>query len=182
MLYESKTFTLKDGRTAVLRNPDPERDATRMIEVLTRVCGETEFLLRYPEECRWTVEQEIHVLEGINQAENRLMLVCEADGAVVGMCGLNLNGQIKFRHRADLDISLLKAYWGQGIGTAMFEALIEVAREKGVRQLELDYIEGNARGRGLYEKMGFQEVARHPDAVRLKDGSFRSLVFMMKKL
>ena len=45
-----------------------------------------------------------------------------------------------------------------------------------------NYIEGNARGRALYEKMGFTEVARHPDAVRLKDGSMRSLVFMMKKL
>lgn len=182
MLYEAKRFTLKDGREAVLRNPNPEGDAAAMIEVLTRICGETEFLLRYPEECKWTVEQEQSVLEGINRAEGRLMLVCEVDGAVVGMCGLNLYPQLKFRHRADVDVGIRSAFWGQGIGTAMFEAMLSVAREKGLRQVELDYIDGNARGRALYEKMGFVKVGERPDAVRLKDGSYRSLVLMMKRL
>lgn len=182
MLFEAKSFTLKDGRSAVLRNPDPEGDAAAMVEVLTRMCGETEFLLRYPEECGWTVEQERSVLAGINQAEGRLMLVCEVDGAVAGMCGLNLYPQLKFRHRADVDIGLLRRYWGQGIGTAMFEAMLAVAREKGVRQVELDYIGGNARGRALYEKMGFVEVGQRPEAVRLRDGSFRNLIMMMKRL
>ena len=65
---------------------------------------------------------------------------------------------------------------------AMLDALTGVARDRGIMQLELEYIDGNARGRALYEKMGFEEVARHPDAVRFKDGSMRSLVFMMKKL
>ena len=182
MLYESKTFTLKDGRAAVLRNPEPERDAAAMIEHLKQIAGETEFLLRYPEECRWTEEQERSVLADINASDMRLMLVCEVDGEIAGMGGLNFNGQIKFSHKANLDIGIRSKFWNQGIGSAMFESMIEVARRKGVVQLELDYIEGNARGRALYEKMGFQEVARHPDAVRLKDGSMRELVFMMKKL
>ena len=64
----------------------------------------------------------------------------------------------------------------------MFRAMEDVARQRGVMFMELDYIGGNARGRGLYEKMGFQEIARHPDAVRLKDGSLRELVYMMKRL
>ena len=63
----------------------------------------------------------------------------------------------------------------------MFEAMLAAARERGVRQVELDYIDGNDRARALYEKMGFVRIAEHPDAIRLKDGSFRSLVFMMKK-
>lgn len=182
MLYESKTFTLKDGRMAVLRNPEPQRDAAAMIEHLRQIAGETEFLLRYPEECRWTEEQERNVLADINASDMRLMLVCEVDGEIAGMCGLNFNGQIKFRHKANLDIGIRSKFWGQGIGTAMLQAMIDVARERGVRQLELDYIEGNERGRGLYEKMGFTQVAEHPDAVMLKDGSFRKLVFMMKRL
>jgi len=182
MFLNSREILLKDGRKAVLRNPDPDADAAPLIRHLKQIVSETEFLLRYPEECNWTEAQERDILSANNADDMRLMLVCEVDGEIAGMCGLNLNRPIKFRHRADLDIGLQKRFWNLGIGTAMLEALIEVAGKRDVMQLELDYIEGNARGRALYEKLGFAEVARHPDAVRLKDGSMRSLVFMMKKL
>lgn len=182
MLFEARRFSLKDGRAAILRNPNPEADAQAMIDVLTRMCGETEFLLRYPEECTWTVEQEAKILSEINASDARLMLVCEVGGEIAGMCGLNLNASLKTRHRADVDIGIRRAFWGLGIGTAMFGALIEAAREKGVSLLELDYIEGNARGKALYEKMGFTQYGVHPDAIRLKDGGYRSLILMQKRL
>ena len=182
MLYPPKKILLKDGRTALLRNPDPNADAAALISHLKRIVSETEFLLRYPEECNWTEAQERKLLSEGNADDMRLMLVCEVDGEIAGMCGLSQYPQLKFHHRASLDIGLQKRFWNLGIGTAMLEALMDVARELGVMQLELEYLEGNARGRALYEKMGFTEVARHPDAVRFRDGSLRSLVFMMKKL
>ena len=182
MLYPPKKIRLKAGRTALLRNPDPNADAAALISHLKRIVSETEFLLRYPEECNWTESQERKLLSEGNADDMRLMLVCEVDGEIAGMCGLSQYRQMKFRHRASLDIGLQKRFWSLSIGTAMLEALMNVARERGVMQLELEYIEGNARGRALYEKMGFIEVARHPDAVRFRDGSLRSLVFMMKKL
>ena len=182
MLIEPKKILLKDGRVALLRNPSPDADAAALIRHLKQIVSETEFLLRYPEECNWTETQEKNILSENNADDRRLMLVCEVDGEIAGMCGMSLYPQMKFRHRASLDIGLQKRFWNLGIGTAMLEALIEIARDRGVMQLELDYIEGNARGRALYEKMGFTDIARHPDAVRFKDGSMRSLVFMMKKL
>ena len=51
----------------------------------------------------------------------------------------------------------------------MFTELERIARENGILQLELDYIEGNERGRRHYEKMGFVPVAERPDVFRLKD-------------
>ncbi len=182
MLIEPKKILLKDGRAAVLRNPDPETDAAALISHLKRIVTETEFLLRYPEECYWTEAQERNILSEGNADDMRLMLVCEVDGEIAGMCGLSQYPQMKFRHRASLDIGLQKRFWNLGIGTAMLEALAEAAKERNLLQLELEYIEGNARGRALYEKMGFTEIARHPDAVRFRDGSMHSLVFMMKKL
>jgi len=182
MLIEPKKILLKDGRAAVLRNPDPETDAAALISHLKRIVTETEFLLRYPEECYWTEAQERNILSEGNADDMRLMLVCEVDGEIAGMCGLSQYPQMKFRHRASLDIGLQKRFWNLGIGTAMLEALAEAAKERNLLQLELEYIEGNACGRALYEKMGFTEIARHPDAVRFRDGSMHSLVFMMKKL
>ena len=182
MLFEEKTLALMDGRTARLRNPVPEKDTAAMIQCLKEMCRETEYLLRYPEECTWTMAQEQGILEEINRSDARLMLVCEVDDAIAGMCGLNFNQSVKTRHRANVDIGLRRRYWGLGIGTAMFEALLDAARHGSVRQVELDYIEGNARARALYEKMGFTQVGVHPDAIMLRDGSFRDLVCMVKRL
>ena len=159
MRFESLTITLTDGRTAVLRNPDPEADAAALICHLRQIFSETEFLLRYPEECNWTEAQERDILSSGNADDSRLMLVCEVDGEIAGMCGLSLFQQIKFRHRASLDIGLKKRFWNLGIGTSMLDALIKAAREQGVMQLELEYIEGNGRGRALYEKAGFTDVS-----------------------
>ena len=181
MLFESRPFTLKDGRTAVLRIPEPE-DAEVMVQYLADTAAETEFVLRYPEECHWTVEQERTLLNNFKDNPNSLMLSCFVDGELAGNCNLQFFPQIKYRHKADVAIALYRRFWGLGIGSAMFRAMEEIARQRGVMFMELEYIGGNARGRALYEKMGFVEVAERPDAVMLKDGSTQSLVYMMKKL
>ena len=48
--------------------------------------------------------------------------------------------------------------------------------------VELEYMEGNERGRRLYEKFGFRIVAEKPNAYRLRDGSMRSEIHMQKYL
>jgi RimJ/RimL family protein N-acetyltransferase len=183
MLFEPRRFTLKDGREAVLRNPDPERDAAAMVKYLTDTAAETEFVLRYPEECsRYTVESERSFLEGFNANPNSLFLTCFVGERLAGNCELQFNTQIKYRHKASVAIALYREFWGQGIGTAMFRAMEEVARQRGVMLLELEYIGGNERGRGLYEKMGFRITGVRPDAIRLKDGRFLNEYMMVKKL
>ena len=65
----------------------------------------------------------------------------------------------------------------------MFEEMIRIAREReGVRQIELDFVEGNSRARGLYEKMGFRITGVKPDAVRMKDGTFANEYMMIKMM
>ena len=181
MLFDERRFTLKDGRTAVLRVPDVD-DAPALIEYLKRTAAETNFLLREPEECDYTLEEERGILERFRRAPNSLMLCCFVDGQLAGNCNLMFNDKLRIRHRASVAIALYRAYWGLGIGTAMLNTLIRAARERGVRQLELEYIEGNARGRALYEKLGFVPYAVHPDAIRLKDGTSLNEICMLKRL
>ena len=65
----------------------------------------------------------------------------------------------------------------------MFEELFRIAKKRGgVRQIELDFIEGNSRARGLYEKMGFRITGVKPDAIRMRDGSFVNEYLMIKRL
>ncbi len=69
-------------------------------------------------------------------------------------------------------IGLTKEFWNLGIGTAMFEEMIAIARNReGVRHIDLEFIEGNSRARALYEKMGFRIIAVKPEAIMLRDGT-----------
>jgi ribosomal protein S18 acetylase RimI-like enzyme len=59
---------------------------------------------------------------------------------------------------------------------------LDAAQEKGVILVELEYMEGNERGRRLYEKFGFKIVAEKPNTYRLRDGSMRGEIHMQKYL
>ena len=182
MLFPSKEIILKNGQKAILRSPSPD-DAPEMLAYLKQSASETGFLLKYPEECDMPVEKEIELLESINSSDNSVMILCEVDGHIAGNCSLSFRTRrIKTRHRAGIGIAILQQYWGLGIGTAMFREMIALAKERGVLQLELEYIEGNERGRALYEKMGFTAYGEHPDAIQLKDGTLLKEILMMKKL
>lgn len=183
MRFAPKQITLKDGRIAILRSPDPERDAAELVDYLYDTAADTDFVLRCPEEIEMTAEKEEGFLRRVVDSPMECMILCEADGCIAGNCHLSFQGKMKVRHRAEVAIALRKKWWGLGIGTAMFEAMEEMARARdGVTLMELEFIEGNARARGLYEKAGFRITGMHPDAIRQKDGTMLSLYLMQKHL
>ena len=184
MYFAPKNITLKDGRTAVLRSPQPERDAPEMLRYLIDVAGETPYLGVYPEErASMTVEQEQDFLRRMLDAEGELSLIAEVDGQLAGNAQVTFSPRLKMRHRGRIAIGLRKAYWNLGLGTAMMRELIDVARQReGVIQLELECIEGNSRARALYEKLGFRIVGMVPNAIRLKDGTLLNEYLMNKEL
>ena len=181
MIYPNKSMTLKDGRSAILRAPEM-RDARAMIDLLKTATAETPYLSSYPEEITMSREDEERWIAGHRDSPLTYDILCEVSGEIVGSCNLTRIKQQKMRHRATLGISIKQAYWNLGIGSAMFREMIEIARAWGIEQLELEYIEGNARGVRLYEKMGFRTVAERPNAVRLRDGTYLSEFIMIKTL
>ncbi|MCR4786950.1 MAG: GNAT family N-acetyltransferase [Lachnospiraceae bacterium] len=183
MVFAEKEFKLKDGRNAILRSPS-ENDAEDMLRFIKKASGETDFLMKFPEEFDdFTPEQEKDFIRKNYEDENRMLIACLVDGRFAGNCMISFNTGKKDRHRASVAIALLQEFWGLGIGTGMFEELFRTARNRGdVRQIELDFIEGNIRARALYEKMGFRITGVKPDAIRMKDGSFVNEYMMVKRL
>ena len=176
-----RCFTLKNGSTAVLRTAVPE-DAAQMIAYLRACAEETDFLLRLPEEWDIPVETEKALLQDMARQTDQLMVVCDVNGEIGGTCQVVCMNRVKTRHRATISIALRRAYWGQGIPGPMFEEMEAFARGRGVMQLELAYAQGNERARHLYDRMGFVETGRGPDATRQRDGTLADEIFMMKKL
>lgn len=181
MKFEPKEIILKDGRKALLRSPTAD-DALDLLNYLKQTTGETPFLLRTPEECNLSVEEEVRFIENMNGSESSVMILCTVDGKIAGNCQLSRKTKIRNRHRGTIGIALIREFWNLGIGTAMFQELIALANAWHLMQVELEVIEGNARAMALYEKMGFQTVAAHPDAIHLQDGTMLKEFLMVKTL
>ncbi len=181
MVIQEIEFQLKDGRKALIRSPK-EDDVQGMLEYLYITAGETEFILRYPEECGvYTADGEKALFDRINWSENDVMLVCLVDGRIAGNCSLSRGIFKKTGHRASIGIALMKEFWGLGIGTRFLTELIRIAeKQKDLLQIELDYVEGNDRARALYEKMGFRITGVRPNAIRLKDGTLLNEYSMVR--
>lgn len=183
MIVKDVRFRLKDGREALLRSPK-EEDVESTLEYMFISAGETDFLLRCPEECgKYTAEGEKRLFEEKNASPDEAMLMCIVDGKVVGNCGISFFKGIKTRHRASVAVALLSEFWNQGIGTKMFEQMIGLAEAREcVTQIELEFVEGNSRARHLYEKMGFRIAGIHPNAIRLKDGTLLNNYMMIREI
>lgn len=181
MIYHSKTITLKCGQSVVLRSPAPA-DASQMLIFLKHLASDTDYLIRYPEECESSPEKEAKLIRSVRQSEYDLYIAAFAENKIVGNCQLSFQKRIKTKHRASVSIGILKAYQELGLGKVMMEELISIARKHQILQLELEYIEGNDRARNLYEKMGFFCTGERPDAIRLKDGTMLKEIYMIKKL
>ena len=183
MIIEDVRFKLRDGREAILRSPK-EEDIESTLEYLYISAGETDYILRYPEECgRYTAEGEKALFEKKNASPSEAMIMCIVDGRVVGNCDISFYRGMKTRHRGVIGIALISEFWNQGIGTKMFEEMIRLAENReGITQIELEFVEGNARARHLYEKMGFRITGVHPNAIRLKDGTLLNNYTMIKEI
>ena len=183
MIINEIEFTMKDGRKALIRSPRDE-DIQGVLDYLYISAGETEFILRYPEECgKYTYEGEKALFDRINASDTEAMLVCIVDGKVAGNCQIGWKKSIKTGHRASVAIALLKDYWNQGIGTRLFQEMIRIAEANDhLLQMELEFVEGNARASALYEKMGFRITGINPNAIRLRDGTLLNEYCMIREI
>ncbi|HPX33086.1 MAG TPA: GNAT family N-acetyltransferase [Erysipelotrichaceae bacterium] len=183
MIVDKFDFRLKDGRIATVCSPK-EKYAQSMIDYLYKSAEETEFIIRYPEECsKYTLEKEIEFINRVNNSDNEAMVVCLVEEKVVGTCGILWSNNLKIKHRARIGIAILKEFWNQGIGTTLMKEAIKIAeKNKDIIQIELDFVEGNKRAKALYEKMGFKIVGIKPNAIRLKDGTLLDEYSMIKEI
>ena len=176
-----KTITLKDGRECVLRST-VDRDARTVLDNFILTHGETDFLTSVPEEISLTVEQETEYLRRKVGSPDEAELIAEVSGEVVGTAGIDrLSRYEKMKHRASFGISILKAFWGLGIGRALTVSCIECARAAGYSQLELEAAADNPRALSLYRSVGFTEYGRNPRGFR-SPGGWRELVLMRLEL
>ena len=182
MRFEEREITLKDGRQCILK-PNSSEYAEQMLEYLKKTPDETDFLLRYPDEVKWTLEEEQKILDDFLENPYAIMMVAVVDGKVAGTAGIwPVGNKDKVKHRAEFGIGILKEYWGIGLGKALTEACIQCAKEAGYLQLELNVTASNERAIAMYKSAGFEEFGRNPLGFRSRINGFQELVYMRLEL
>ena len=181
MKYEQK-IVLKNGKEALIRNGNAS-DGLAVYEVFNLTHAETDYLLSYPDENSFVPEQEARFLEEKAESPNETELIAIIDGKVAGTAGIKAVGKkYKVKHRAEFGISVLKEYWGLGLGKALTKACIQCAKNAGYDQLELNVVADNDRALSLYRSLGFEEFGRNPRGFNSQISGYQELVYMMLKL
>lgn len=181
MKYNQKII-LKNGKEALLRNGN-EEDGQAVFENFNQTHAETDFLLSYPDENSYDAEQEAQFLKEKTESPNEIEIIAIIDGKVAGTAGIEAVGKkYKLKHRAEFGISILKEYWGLGLGKALANACIQCAKEAGYEQLELNVVAENKRALSLYQSLGFEEFGRNPKGFNSRTNGFQELVYMLLTL
>ena len=128
-------------------------------------------------------EQEARSLEETERSCNEVELIAVIDGQIVGSAGVSaVRTRRKVAHRARFGISILKEYWGMGIGRVLMETSIDCARQAGFTQLELEVVADNERALSLYRRAGFEEYGRNPRGYHSASAGYQELVYMRLEL
>lgn len=168
-------ITLKEGTHCVIRSTDPA-DAAALIDSMKRHAGESNNLLRYPDEIDTTIEGEREYIISMQENSRAVSLVAEIDGAIVGNAGLSpVMSFSRVRHRATLGLAVDADCWGRGIGSALLAACIKAAHTMKYEQIELDVLTDNSAAIALYEKFGFTSYGVLEHAFRMRGGAYGAL-------
>ena len=75
-------------------------------------------------EITFTAEREAAFLQEKEESQNEIELAAMIDGKIVGSAGIEAVGaKYKIEHRAEYGISIIKEYWGMGIGKRLTESI-----------------------------------------------------------
>ena len=181
MKYNQKVL-LKNGKEALLRNGDAA-DGLAVFENFNATHAETDYLLSYPDENSFDPDQEAQFLQEKTDSPDEIEIIAIIDGKVAGTAGIEAVGRKhKLRHRAELGISILKEYWGLGLGKALTKACIQCAREAGYTQVELNVVAENEAAIHLYQSLGFEIFGRNPRGFNSRISGYQELVYMKLEL
>ena len=173
-----REFSLKNGKKCTLRH-GTEEDGEAVLDHFRLTHAETDYLLTYPDETTFDALAESRFLKEKAESDNEVELVAVVEGCIAGSAGIHAIGtKYKVRHRAELGLSVTKAFWGLGIGRALTVSCIECAKAAGYRQLELDVVADNERAISLYRSLGFAEYGRNPKGFLSRTAGYQEIVSM----
>jgi RimJ/RimL family protein N-acetyltransferase len=171
----SKPLTIVGGRVATLSHV-AENDAAMILDYVNTASGETDFLAFGPGEFGMTLDEEAAHIQRLYADRTGFILKAVVDGEIVSLAGVKRTQRPRVQHVGLLGISVLKKFWGTGIGPAICRQVLVEAEAMGLRRVELRVREDNLRAIRLYQSIGFREEGRLRGAFVVADKSYDELI------
>ncbi|MFW6364107.1 MAG: N-acetyltransferase family protein [Spirochaeta sp.] len=150
-------------------------DAAELLKVMQKVFSQSSFLCTAPEDFVTTEEQQREFLAATLHSTQRVFLVALHGTDIVGTINFAGSCGIRRQHAGEIGMSVLKEYWGSGIGRQLLAAAIDWAAMKGYAKINLQVREDNQRAIRLYEALGFKHEGCIRDGMRADGRSYNLL-------
>lgn len=166
-------FELADERVVTFTDL-AENDLPQLISVYNDIVEEGRYFLRdtgpscVEELSEWLHE---HLKAGLIYVAAKL-----GDKLVGGATIESREG--KASHVAYFGIFLKKEFRNLGIGTRLTKRMLELARERRFKIVQLYVFASNTQAINIYKKLGFREAGRIKEGVRFQDGSYTDEIIM----
>lgn len=171
-----KSVVLRDGSVLQISRPRGE-NAAEILEYLKTIGGETHFLLMDENGLGISEEYEAKILEASYAEPRGGMHFGRINGEMACMFSLSCHPRRRLAHTGEIALSVRKKYWHIGVGSAIMEALIELAKEASLKNVELGVYADNERAIALYRRFGFEEIGRHRGKMYV-DGEYYDEILM----
>lgn len=182
MQIPTEYVTLKNQKRAKITSCHA-RDAQKMVDYLSELAKTTDYMIRYPEEAVYDLQEEQEFLAKTLKSEQNFFVTCFVDEEIVGNLGVYAVGNVqKLKHRAQIGIGVKQEYRNCGVGSILLDRAILFAKQMGYEQLELDVVNENIAAIALYQKFGFVKTGTIPCGIKRKDGGYYDFDFMVKKM
>jgi len=171
--------TLADGRTCVIR-PMVESDAEELVALIPTTHLESDGLKYLPGEFKMTVEQEREYLRQRVNNPKMIGFVAVVEGRIVALAGAWSQDFRRLAHHAELGVTVVKEFWGLGLGRKMMEVVLDWGAHRGLRKMYLQVFDHNERAIRLYRDMGFVEEGRLREDILRGDGTYGDTIVMAR--
>ena len=154
-------------------------DATALLLHQSTVGGETENLSFDQYTFNISPEKEARFIERFAKGNRDIMLVALDGDKIVGNGIIECERAKRYSHRATLSITVVRDYWGQGIGTRLMEMMVEFSRNHGIDVISLEVRADNSRAIALYEKFGFDLIGTYKKFFKINDVFYDALLMQL---
>lgn len=174
-----ETIVTKNGKKLVVRAPKPGDSKAMLTYINELVLEDVPILLN---ENQTLEDEERYIKEALVEIEReeKIQLLVFDGERLVGNAQVD-RGKYREKHVGALGISIAKDFRGIGVGQRLAKAVIEGAKNLGVKMVVLEYIKTNEQARKMYEKLGFREFGELAEGIEYR-GKLVTKGFMYKRL
>ena len=149
------------------------QDAAKLLVHQSIVGAETDNLSFDQYTFNISPEKEARFIDRFARSEKDIMLVALDGETIVGNGIIECERAKRYSHRATLSITVMKEWWGRGIGSRLMEMMIDFSRKCGISVVSLEVRADNERAIALYKKFGFEVIGLYKRFFKI-NGDYRT--------